>query len=99
MKVKDLRPAGTGWQVHLPEKGGKEHKMPCHHALSEMLHAYVAASGIADYRKGWLFRTSPGHNATMLTEQPLINQPHGSWFAGGPVLPASPGRSAVTFRA
>jgi integrase len=22
-------------------------------------------------RKGWLFRTSPGHNATMLTKQPM----------------------------
>jgi hypothetical protein len=43
----------TGWQIHLHEKGGKEHKMSCHHALSEMLHAYVAAAGIADDRKGW----------------------------------------------
>ena len=43
MKVEDLRPAGTGWQIHVHEKGGKEHKMPCHHALSEMLHAYVGS--------------------------------------------------------
>jgi site-specific recombinase XerD len=78
LKVEDLRPAGTGWQIHLHEKGGKEHKMPCHHALSEMLHAYVAAAGIADDRKGWLFRTSPGHNATVLTEQPM-NQ-SAAWF-------------------
>jgi site-specific recombinase XerD len=78
LKVEDLRPAGTGWQIHLHEKGGKEHKMPCHHALSEMLHAYVAAAGIADDRKGWLFRTSPGHNAAVLTEQPL-NQ-SAAWF-------------------
>jgi integrase len=67
MKVEDLRPSGTGWQIHLHEKDGKEHKMPCHHALSEMLHA----AGIADDRKGWLFRTSPGHAATVLTEQPM----------------------------
>jgi site-specific recombinase XerD len=78
LKVEDLRPAGTGWQIHLHEKGGKEHKMPCHHALSEMLHAYVTAAGITDDRKGWLFRTSPGHNATVLTEQPL-NQ-SAAWF-------------------
>jgi site-specific recombinase XerD len=78
LKVEDLRPAGTGWQIHLHEKGGKEHKMPCHHALSEMLQAYVAAAGIADDRKGWLFRTSPGHNATVLTEQPM-NQ-SAAWF-------------------
>jgi site-specific recombinase XerD len=78
LKVEDLRPAGTGWQIHLHEKGGKEHTMPCHHALSKMLHAYVAAAGIADDRKGWLFRTSPGHNATVLTEQPM-NQ-SAAWF-------------------
>jgi hypothetical protein len=43
-----------------------------------MLHAYVAAASIADYRKGWLFRTSPGHTATVLTEQPM-NQ-SAAWF-------------------
>jgi len=71
MKVEDLRPQGTGWQLHLHEKGGKEHKMPCHHALTEMLHAYLAAAGIAEDRKGWLFRTSPRHNAAVLSEKPL----------------------------
>ena len=71
LKVEDLRPNGTGWQIHLHEKGGKEHKMPCHHALAEMLHAYVAAAGIAEDRKGWLFRTSPRHNATVLTDHPM----------------------------
>ena len=52
--------------------------MPCHHTLSEMLHAYVAAAGIAEDRKGWLFRASPGNNATVLTEQPM-NQ-SAAWF-------------------
>ena len=40
--------------------------MPCHHALAEALHAYIAAAGIAEDRKGWLFRTSRGHNGTVL---------------------------------
>ena len=44
--------------------------MPCHHALAEALHAYIAA-GIAEDRKGWLFRTSPRHDATRLTEQTM----------------------------
>ena len=66
MKVEDLRPKGAGWQVQLHEKGGKQHAMPCHHTLAEMLRAYVDAAGIADDRKGWLFRTSPGHNAMAL---------------------------------
>ncbi|MGA8194034.1 MAG: tyrosine-type recombinase/integrase [Acetobacteraceae bacterium] len=37
MKVEDLRPQGAGWQVQLHEKGGKEHTVPCHHALVEAL--------------------------------------------------------------
>jgi site-specific recombinase XerD len=71
MKVEDLRPQGAGWRVRLHEKGGKQHEMPCHHALAEALHAYIAAAGIAEDRKGWLFRTSPRHNATVLTEQSM----------------------------
>ena len=71
MKVEDLRPKGAGWQILLHEKGGKEHFMPCHHALAEALRAYIDAAGIAEDRKGWLFRTSPRHNATVLTEQPM----------------------------
>ena len=71
-----LRPQGAGWQLRLHEKGGKHHVMPCHHSLAEALHAYIAAAGIAEDRKGWLFRTSPGHNATVLTEQP-ISRRHG----------------------
>ena len=71
MKVKDLRPQRAGWRLRLHEKGGKHHAMPCHHALAEALHAYIAAAGIAEDRKGWLFRTSRGHNATMLSEQPM----------------------------
>ena len=58
MKVEDLRPKGAGWQLRLHEKGGKHHVMPCHHALAEALRAYIDAAGIAEDRKGWLFRTS-----------------------------------------
>jgi site-specific recombinase XerD len=71
MKVEDLRPKGAGWTIRLHEKGGKQHAMPCHHALAEALHAYIAAAGIAEDRKGFLFRTSPGHVTTVLTEQPM----------------------------
>ncbi len=47
MKVEDLRPRGAGWTVRLHEKGGKQHAMPCHHALAEALRAYLDAAGIA----------------------------------------------------
>jgi site-specific recombinase XerD len=71
MKVEDLRPQGAGWRLRLHEKGGKHHTMPCHHALAEALHAYIAAAGIAEDRKGFLFRTSRGHTATVLSDQPM----------------------------
>jgi site-specific recombinase XerD len=71
MKVEDLRPKGAGWQIQLHEKGGKQHVMPCHHALAEELCAYIDAAGIAEDRKGYLFRTSPGHNSGVLLEKPM----------------------------
>jgi site-specific recombinase XerD len=71
MKVEDLRPRGAGWTVRLHEKGGKQHAMPCHHALAEALHAYINAAGIAQDRKGFLFRTARGHNGTVLSGKPM----------------------------
>src|SRR6202163_2845074 len=68
MRVEDLRPRGAGWTVRLHEKGGKEHAMPCHHALAEALRAFIDAAGIAEDRKGWLFRTARGHKADALSE-------------------------------
>ena len=71
MKVEDLRPRGAGWVLRLHEKGGKQHAMPCHHAAAEALHAYIAAAGIAEDKKGWLFRTSKGRRGTMLAALPM----------------------------
>jgi site-specific recombinase XerD len=71
MKVEDLEPKGSGWLIRLHEKGGKQHVMPCHHALAEALHAYSAAAGIADDKKGWLFRTSRGHLGVTLADAPM----------------------------
>lgn len=78
IKVEDLRPNGAGWELLLHEKGGKEHIMACHHELAALLHAYVVAAGIADDRKGWLFLTSPGHNASTLTNLPMNQQ--AAWY-------------------
>jgi site-specific recombinase XerD len=71
MKVEDLRPKGAGWQLRLHEKGGKHHVMPCHHSLAEALRAYIDAAGIAEDRKGFLFRTSRGHTGAVLSAQPM----------------------------
>jgi hypothetical protein len=66
-----LRPRGAGWTIRLHEKGGKQHAMPCHHALAEALHTYINAAGIAEDRKGFLFRTARGHNGTVLSGKPM----------------------------
>jgi integrase/recombinase XerD len=72
MRVEDLRSRAPAWQLQLHEKGGKHHTMPCHHALAAALRGYIDAAGIADDRKGWLFRTARGHTATVLSDQPMI---------------------------
>jgi integrase len=67
MNVEDLRPRAAGWTIRRHEKGGKHHAMPRYHALAETLHAYINAAGIAEDRKGWLFRTSRGHDGNILS--------------------------------
>jgi integrase len=71
MKVENLRPRGAGWTIRLHEKGGKQHAMPCHHALAEALHAYINAASIAEDRKNFLFRTASGHNGNTLSDQAM----------------------------
>jgi site-specific recombinase XerD len=71
MRVEDLQAKGSGWLIRLHEKGGKQHMMPCHHALAEALHAYIAAAGIGDDKKRFLFGTSRGHGGTALADHPM----------------------------
>src|SRR6201981_784028 len=71
MKVEDLRPRGAAWTIRLHEKGGKQHAMPCHHALAEALRAYIDTAGIVDDRKGWLFRTARGHDGSSLSNKQM----------------------------
>jgi Phage integrase family len=44
------------------ENGGKEHEMPTHHNLDRYLEEYIRAAGIAEDRKGPLFRTARGRS-------------------------------------
>src|SRR5271163_2404940 len=71
MRVEDLQSKGSGWLIRLHEKGGKQHMMPCHHALAEALHVYIAAAGIGVDKKAYLFRTSRGHGGAALADQPM----------------------------
>ena len=57
--VSGLVQGRRGW-VRLHEKGGKEHEVPCHHNLEELLDEYIKAAGIAGDADGPLFRTAAG---------------------------------------
>ena len=51
--------------------------MPCHHALAEVLCAYIDAASIAEDRKGSLFRTARGHNGSALSDKSM--SPPDAW--------------------
>ena len=70
MRVEDYYTQGRRAWLCLHEKGGKRHEMPAHHNLEGYLDAYVAAAGIAEDRKGYLFRTAAGKQ-NRLTANPL----------------------------
>jgi len=53
------------WWLRLHEKNGKLNEMPCHHKLKEHLDAYTRAAGIANDRKGPLFRSAIGKTAQL----------------------------------
>ena len=58
MKVRDYFIQGRRGWVRLHEKGGKEHEVPCHHTLEQILDAYIEAAGIAGDPNGPLFRST-----------------------------------------
>jgi integrase/recombinase XerD len=60
LTVEDYFPQKKRWWLRLHEKNGKVNEMPCHHKLEEYLDAYIKAAGIADDRKGPLFRSAIG---------------------------------------
>jgi hypothetical protein len=60
MRVEDVYVQRRRSWVRLHEKGGKRHKMPCHHNLDTYLRAYIDGSGIGGDRKNTLFPTARG---------------------------------------
>jgi site-specific recombinase XerD len=65
IRVEDYFVQGRRGWVRLHEKGGKEHEMPAHHNLDRYLEAYIAGAGIAQDRKGPLFRTANGRSGEL----------------------------------
>ena len=70
MRVEDYYPQGRRMWLRLHEKGGKHHEMPAHHNLEAYIDAYVEAAGIAEDKKGPLFRTAPRRKGE-LTRNPM----------------------------
>jgi site-specific recombinase XerD len=58
LKVEDYYPQKKRRWLRLREKNGKVNQMPCHHKLEAYLDAYIAAAGIREDKKGWLFRAA-----------------------------------------
>jgi integrase/recombinase XerD len=46
LKVDDYYHNGARRRLRLHEKGGKEHEMPVHHLLEEILNEYIVAAGL-----------------------------------------------------
>jgi integrase len=57
MQVEDVYVQNRRLWVRLHEKGGKLHKMPCHHSLEEYLDAWHDGSGLRHQPKAPLFPT------------------------------------------
>ena len=70
LTVEDYFPLKKRWWLRLHEKNGKVNEMGCHHKLEEYLDAYIAAAGIADDRKGPLFRAAIGRTGK-LSDRPM----------------------------
>src|ERR1700681_1081970 len=60
LTVEDYYAQKKRWWLRLRDKNGKVNEMPCHHKLEEYLDAYIKAAGVADDRKGPLFRAALG---------------------------------------
>ena len=69
MRVEDYYQNGTKWWFRLHEKGGKRHDVPAHHNAADYTYAYLTAAGIAEDKKGPLFRSVDRHRR--LTVNPM----------------------------
>jgi integrase/recombinase XerD len=69
MNVEDYYQQGKRSWFRLHEKGGKFHEVPAHHSAEEYLDAYFVVAGIADDRKGPLFRSGAGRSNVLTKDR------------------------------
>lgn len=70
LRVGDYIQQGRRAKISIHGKGGRDVEIPVHHQLAEYLDAYIEAAGIADDKKGFLFRSAQG-KTKRLTERPM----------------------------
>ena len=71
LAVEDYYAQKKRWWLRLHEKNGKVNEMPCHHKLEAYLDEYIRVAGIADDRKGPLFRSALGKTGK-LSDRPML---------------------------
>ena len=69
MNVEDYYQQGKRSWIRLHEKGGKFHEVPAHHSAQEYLDEYIAAAGMAEDKKGALFRSAAGQAGSLSTQR------------------------------
>ena len=69
MNVEDYYQQGKRSWFRLHEKGGKFHEVPAHHNAEAYLDEYIAEAGIAEERKGALFRSAVGRSGVLSAER------------------------------
>jgi len=70
MKIEDAFVQKRRLWLHLHEKGGRNHDIPCHSTLRNICSLISTAAACAPILRGWLFRTIPNRNRE-LTRNPM----------------------------
>src|SRR5258707_4800917 len=81
LKVDDYYHNGARRRLRLHEKGGKEHEMPVHHLLEEILNEYIVAAGL---QSGQSLFQSVNSVGTAVTGRALNRYNAWRLFASGP---------------
>jgi integrase/recombinase XerD len=93
LKCDDYYHNGARRRLRLHEKGGKEHEMPLHHLLEEILNEYIVAAGL---QSGQPLFQSVNSVGTAVTGPALTRYNAWRLFASGPGLRVFSPRSEVT---
>jgi site-specific recombinase XerC len=81
LKVDDYYHNGARRRLRLHEKGGKEHEMPVHHLLEQILDEYIVAAGLQSGQPLFQSLNSVG---TAVTGRALTGTMPGLRFGNGP---------------